>query len=1150
MGNTQTNVVSPVISSNDARGYVSDEEFRRLQLAFQRFKNGSINYEEFCYHVLGGARIPDDKRRLLFSFFSRGAETISFDNLLCSLVGLCRVEEVQTKFIEEYNEFASWGLRPPMLTIPLNDSYISFYEVMSYVTHLSVGEVIELEKVFATISDRVVCKLTREKWVSALGSCFPPSFTDRLFKVFDENSDGMIDFRELVCTLSALCRGPAPGRLSQIARLWDKDNDKKLSDEELLEMYTDLNVPEVDRTVARSISENQAALVDFGLWAVEKDYVKDYYSMVQEVGHICLGLRPESFKLEMDVVSSFELRTANMKLPECNIVASSWHREWETALKSGKTPPPIDNSSIKGPRDDSWSTKVACMSAESTKLRTDLTKKDYICAPTPLWRAWLRWHGSALTIVNSRGKRLDGEYFDDGKPAVELYPLEILLLGHDRKRSHDGHESPRTLTPWACAQISRSTKVEELLQLCKSELRLGEGDARLWLISKESDDGNLLLDDGAQRLYQLFPNQKAKKNGKMKFLLEVRERSTGVWPEELRASLSGKQITAASALSTSAPQLSGRPGAVGLVNYGNFCYRNAAVQCLARVSPLTQYLLEEANLETIKRSNTKRKDAVDTSVEYAKLLREMWSAKKKNIAPNAFNDVIRSTDYFECNEQHDCQEFVSFLLDQLHTCMTVEHRAQDNALEKPDAQDEDTRANQSWSTYLKQNESLVSSLFSGLLKSRLVCRSCSSSSSVFEVFTSLSLPIGFEDVDLFQVIVVRRDGSVPRRYGFRLSRDSNIGHMKDAVAHLSGIEKEKLTIQCLTNKGTLMKKSLGADSTAFSKEDVLLSSFPSGARLYALELPDDSSEGNWRVAVHRKLQYNHEPHILGSTAGFVVSRFGLPLIVGCDGEITGKKLYDDVMAQMYRFMETAVNSFSSRAHDPCEGSSSGYPFTLCVVDDNYEWCGQCPALRFCRGCPIRPDESKTFIPPSSPIAVDWIPIALYLRYNHSQEQACEDDVSVSETWSRHFAPSSLEHCLEKFSCPETLDAEIDCEKCAKKTRRDKVMTIWRLPKYLIIHLKRFEFLREQGRMGKCKRAVNFPLRDFDPTPFVDRPDGHTYECIALANHYGQLSSGHFVAYAKSNEDKWLLLNDCSVREVQEEEVDQQGAYLLFYERKE
>ncbi|CCD70947.1 Ubiquitin carboxyl-terminal hydrolase cyk-3 [Caenorhabditis elegans] len=1172
MGNTLTgrsNAIAPIISAEDAKTYISDEEYRRIRQAFQRFKNGCINYDEFCYHVLGGAQIPEEKRRLLFSFFSHGAETISFDNLLSSLVGLCRVEEVQSRFIEEYHEFASWGLSPPKLTIPLNDSYISFYEVMSYVTHLSVNEVIELEKVFATISDRAVCKLNEEKWKQALGGCFPDSYAERLFAVFDENRDGQIDFRELVCTLSALCRGPLPGRISQLARIWDVDCDKLLSDEELSNMYKDLNVPEEHQTVTKS-SNGKSALVDFGIWAQENEkYVNEYYSMALQIGHICLGLRPESRKMELQIVNEFEKRASELPLSEWNIVASGWHAELRSFLEADKNPNPIDNSGIKGTREDSWTSKVACISAESARLKPDLIPSDYIRVPVPLWRAWLRWHGCALTVDSQfTRKYLDGEFFEDNKPALELYPLEILLLGHDRKKSQDGTENtPRSLTSWACAQVSRSMTVDELLALCKTELRLGDGDARLWQVVKENEEGNVLLDDGAQNLHQLYSSLgKTKKVNKMKLLLEVRERGTGVWPEELRASLSGKQITAASTLSSNA-QLSGRPGAVGLVNYGNFCYRNAGIQCLARVSPLTQYFLDEDNLDAIKRGNLRRGDAAETTIEYAKLLREMWAAKKKNIAPNDFNDAIRlSSDMFECSEQHDCQEFVAFLLDQLHTSMyesnkslhpspeesegTDSNKLSDSSKKKEADKEEadEEKAERSWTEYEKQNESLVTQLFTGQLRSRLICRTCQSSSSVFEPFTSLSLPIGFEDVDLYQVIVVHRDGRIPRRYGFRLSRDSKVGNLREVVAVSSGISMSHLTIQCMSSKGTLMSRSPNHRSSNL-RDELPLSSFPSGARLYALELPESTGEDQWRVAMHRKLQYNHEPYILGSTAGFIVSRFGLPLIVGLDEEVTGKKLYEDVMYQMHRFMEHSVNSSSSRAHDPCEDENSGYPFTLCLVDPNYEWCGQCPALRFCRGCPIRPDESKVFIPANCPIAVDWLPIALYLRYNHSQEQACEDDPSVAETWSRHFAPSSLEHCIEKFSCPETLDAAIQCDRCEKKTMRDKVMTIWKLPKYLIIHLKRFEFLREQGRMGKCKRTVNFPLKHFDPAPFVDKPDGNTYECIALANHYGQLSCGHFIAYAKSNEDKWLLLNDCSVREVSEEEVDKQGAYLLFYERK-
>lgn len=98
------------------------------------------------------------------------------------------------------------------------------------------------------------------------------------------------------------------------------------------------------------------------------------------------------------------------------------------------------------------------------------------------------------------------------------------------------------------------------------------------------------------------------------------------------------------------------------MNSGNFCYRNAAIQCLARVSPLTEYLLNEASLNALKKSvqfaslarmlapvmlvcicnclyrgDTNNNESFTTTLEYSKLLKEMWAAKKKNISPNSFN---------------------------------------------------------------------------------------------------------------------------------------------------------------------------------------------------------------------------------------------------------------------------------------------------------------------------------------------------------------------------------------------------------------------------------------------------------------------------------------------------------------------------------
>ncbi|UMM18727.1 hypothetical protein L5515_014658 [Caenorhabditis briggsae] len=142
-------------------------------------------------------------------------------------------------------------------------------------------------------------------------------------------------------------------------------------------------------------------------------------------------------------------------------------------------------------------------------------------------------------------------------------------------------------------------------------------------------------------------------------------------------------------------------------------------------------LLEDEHLDELKKANTKRRDAVETTIEYAKLLREMWAAKKKNIAPNDFNDAIRmNSDMFECSEQHDCQEFVAFLLDQLHTSMYEANKtlhppppAIDPKKEEENHEIEETdeeKAERSWTEYEKQNESLVTQLFTGQLRSHFI----------------------------------------------------------------------------------------------------------------------------------------------------------------------------------------------------------------------------------------------------------------------------------------------------------------------------------------------------------------------------------------------------------------------------------------------
>ncbi|KAK3083744.1 hypothetical protein FSP39_002517 [Pinctada imbricata] len=57
-----------------------------------------------------------------------------------------------------------------------------------------------------------------------------------------------------------------------------------------------------------------------------------------------------------------------------------------------------------------------------------------------------------------------------------------------------------------------------------------------------------------------------------------------------------------------------------------------------------------------------------------------------------------------------------------------------------------------------------------------------------------------------------------------------------------------------------------------------------------------------------------------------------------------------------------------------------------------------------------------------------------------------------------------------------------------------------------------------------------------------------YHLYAMSCHTGILGGGHYVCYAKNPNSKWYCYNDSSCKEAQEEQMDTNSAYILFYER--
>eukprot|EP00731_Ephydatia_muelleri_P023818 Em0016g89a len=98
-------------------------------------------------------------------------------------------------------------------------------------------------------------------------------------------------------------------------------------------------------------------------------------------------------------------------------------------------------------------------------------------------------------------------------------------------------------------------------------------------------------------------------------------------------------------------------GIVGLVNIGNSCYMNAALQALSNCPPFRQYFLECHTSQPA----TRLSDAMTT------LFQNMWTSDRPcgNLSPRQISSSMKNP-MFRGTSQQDTQEFLRSLLTQLH----------------------------------------------------------------------------------------------------------------------------------------------------------------------------------------------------------------------------------------------------------------------------------------------------------------------------------------------------------------------------------------------------------------------------------------------------------------------------------------------------
>ncbi|XP_067931745.1 ubiquitin carboxyl-terminal hydrolase 32-like isoform X2 [Watersipora subatra] len=419
MGNKEVKPVT--VSYDDAVKRVTAGELSRLKETFRRVCPGnSMSLNVFMREVLGEGVPHVIAEQVFYAFGARSDKNLSFKELVCGLVLFTRARDSNDERIKflfglyadddlrirkevidavilktdghipeplselfehkdevDYLTFKRWLLHYPEFsclsywlilepcssTLTAANDMPSFYQTLSGVTHLNESEIAYLEGNYNRLrtmsgTGRFDVDLFRR----LVSPPLPRQLTGSLYKAFDENQDGHIDFKEMVCGLSACCKGPEVERHKFCFKVFDMDQDGYLSKAELIGAIeasftvlqqnenaenqslssgssTMADLLEMDAyTMAGEIlathgnaKEGTLSQAEFLVWAVQSKVPQSFSELLFEVSHVILGMKPATREDEGRVVKGWlsrELKRGYSLGQTWYLVASTWWRRW------------------------------------------------------------------------------------------------------------------------------------------------------------------------------------------------------------------------------------------------------------------------------------------------------------------------------------------------------------------------------------------------------------------------------------------------------------------------------------------------------------------------------------------------------------------------------------------------------------------------------------------------------------------------------------------------------------------------------------------------------------------------------------------------------------------------------------------------------
>ncbi|KAL9425121.1 hypothetical protein AB3S75_032119 [Citrus x aurantiifolia] len=750
---------------------------------------------------------------------------------------------------------------------------------------------------------------------------------------------------------------------------------------------------------------------------------------------------------------------------------------------------------------------------------TLLEGRDYILLPQEVWNQLHSWYGGGPTLA----RKVISSGLSQTELAVEVYPLRLQLLVMPRGECSTIRISKKE-TIGELHRRACSIFYLNLEQICIWDYYGHRKHALMNDMDRTLDDANIQMDQD--------------------ILVEVLDNVNGGW-----SASKGTSRNHSSEISTSPNLASARDsdntlgssgvttrgasvGLTGLLNLGNTCFMNSAIQCLVHTPEFARYFREDYRRE-INWQNPLGMVG-ELAVAFGELLRKLWAPGRTPVAPRPFKTKLaRFAPQFSGYNQHDSQELLAFLLDGLHEDLNrVKHKPYIKSKDADGRPDEEV-ADEYWANHIARNDSIIVDVCQGQYKSTLVCPVCNKVSVTFDPFMYLSLPLQATTTRTMTVTIFTSDGSaLPSTYTVTVPKH---GRCRDLIQVLGNIcslkQSEELKVAELQNHS--IQRFL--DDPLIS-----LSTIKDDDHLAAYRVPKLVKKAVFLQLIHRLQE--QEPGAAQTTSQW--KAYGTPLVssISRDDVISSGKIQSTVQRMLSPFLKKEslmhADSFDPSSMvttvDPSGEAHSNSSSNIAKEDASSSKAVTLPNLplqlvdesNVCFDLSVEGDKTIR-IPSSSTsivVYVDWSQKLLEKYNTHFLENLPEVFKNGPVTKKARTEPLSLYTCLEAFLREEPLVPEDMwyCPQCKERRQASKKLDLWRLPEVLVIHLKRFSYSSSRRQL---------------------------YELYALTNHYGGMGSGHYTAHIKLlDENRWYNFDDSHISPINEDDVKSAAAYVLFYRR--